>query len=352
MKIVLLEDRAQSAKSLLHELKLALRGRGTAVLFEASGPPAHTRIHEEQLEHDLLLARHGDAALIVADRDLSGLPHYGGLSEPTVRRVADKLAIPECGYARGENSKNFMEDAALREGRIAVSLKPSAKEFARQVVSIAEGFAYILSKLPAAIKAPGSKSPGKVLATILGKPEYSEKIALYASGDQNRLVSVLRVRGQGKVANRHLACLLGYWLWDSVLRYPGIVVNETAASSYLNIDKKAFQSPGVQQLFNKASYNGPFSAAKRPIWWRGALDDIVAKSGASDGRQYATKLLGKNLPQSKCCVDPKKTAGYYCMLSEEPVSLDNSKAGLAWFPRGADLARIGTTKYQEIVPWL
>jgi hypothetical protein len=40
------------------------------------------------------------------------------------------------------------------------------------------------------------------------------------------------------------------------------------------------------------------------------------------------------------------------MLSKKPVSLENSKGGLTWFPRGADLARISNKKFEEDVPWL
>jgi hypothetical protein len=221
-------------------------------------------------------------------------------------------------------------------------------------VSIAEGFAFIESHLPDALKTSGKKSPGKLLAATLGKPEYAEKIALYASGDQNRLASVLRVKGSdNEKPKRHLSCLLGYWLWDSVLRYPGVVVNQVAASSYLNIHEDSFRTnPDIQRLFSKARYDGPFAEAKGPLWWRGVLDDIVAASGASDGRDFAAKQLRQQVVSSQCCEDSSKPAGYYCMLSKKPVSLENSKGGLTWFPRGADLARISNKKFEEDVPWL
>jgi hypothetical protein len=40
------------------------------------------------------------------------------------------------------------------------------------------------------------------------------------------------------------------------------------------------------------------------------------------------------------------------MLSEKPVSLKNSRGGLPWFPRGADLARVSKSKMEELEPWL
>lgn len=204
-----------------------------------------------------------------------------------------------------------------------------------------------------ALRDAGKKSPGRILAHILNKREYSDKIMLYASGDQHRMESVLRAaRGRKEEMHRRLANLFGYWLWDSVLRYPGVVVNAIAASSYLNIHRDAFDAPDVQRLFDAARYCGPFSGAREALWWRGMLDDIIAATRFRDGREYATSQLGREIGRSQCCEDPEIPAGYYCMLRREPVSLKHSKAGLTWFPRGADLARISDSKYEEVVPWL
>ncbi len=69
--------------------------------------------------------------------------------------------------------------------------------------------------------------------------------------------------------NRHLSCLLGYWLWDSVLRYPGVVVNMVAASSDLNIEQEVFENEDdVRNCFSPALYDGPFKEAKGSMWWR------------------------------------------------------------------------------------
>ena len=65
-------------------------------------------------------------------------------------------------------------------------------KFEEQIVSLAEGFEEIAGKLQGTGESVEKKSPGKLLASILGKPEYADKISLYASGDQNRLASYLR----------------------------------------------------------------------------------------------------------------------------------------------------------------
>ena len=82
------------------------------------------------------------------------------------------------------------------------------------------------------------------------------------------------------------------------------------------------------------------------------LEDLVAEAGVTDGRAYAMKQLGAEISRSECCEDATKPAGYYCFLSDRPVSLENSKPGLPWFPRGADLARVCKSRYEEDEPWL
>jgi hypothetical protein len=237
---------------------------------------------------------------------------------------------------------------------IRLNLKP-LDTFAKRVVEIAEGFLFIADQLKA-LKETGAKStPAKLLATILGKPEYADKISLYASGDQSRLQTIHRLRAKEDDEQRikRMTCLLGYWLWDSVLRFPGVTVGIIPASSYLNIRQDVFTDErDIQALFSAAAYTGPFAGAKIPMWWRGMLDDVIAESGCRDGREFVSKKLKREIAASQCCEDPSISAGYYCMLQQKPVSLKNSKGGLQWFPRGADLARVSTTAADELGPWI
>ena len=139
--------------------------------------------------------------------------------------------------------------------------------------------------------------------------------------------------------------VLGKWLFLSVLRFPGVLVNEVATASYLNIDPGDFKKKEVQALFRKGEYKGPF-AELGPWWWRRTLDGLLDKSDCEDGRELADKSNIK----VRACLDPKskKQAGYYCMLTRKPVSEENSRGGISWFPSGADLARIRKDKFEEI----
>ncbi|HMG05547.1 MAG TPA: hypothetical protein VK581_08800 [Chthoniobacterales bacterium] len=326
--------------------------------FNARGATSKSQTFEDMLAADLREEPNAPMDLIVADRDLSAYqPHYRGLSESTVRRAADLIGIPECGYARGERDDDdeYVKRGDQRESCIRLSRKPNDATFAKRVVAICEGFIEITTKLAQITDTTVRKSPGRILAEVLGKPEYAEKISLYASGDQSRLAPLAEVRKSvsPEERNRRLACVLGYWLWDSVLRFPGVTVNEVAASSHLNIRLDTFRQQAVKELFASALYVGPFSAARLgALWWRGMLDDLVSDSGFSDGRTFAEDKLARSVPASQCCEEPSKPAGYYCFLSEQPVSLENSKPGLPWFPRGADLTRVSRSRYEEDEPWL
>jgi hypothetical protein len=358
LKIILFDDMQENLNAVLAALRSELADNGSVLSFAAGAGGKKDGTFEERLALDLTVAPNAPIDLIVADRDLSNYaPDYTGLSESTVRRVADMVGVPECGYARGERADDdeYIKRGEQRESCIRLSRKPSDAAFAKHVVAVGNGFAEITKKLSEIMEPAARKSPGRMLASVLGKPEYAEKISLFASGDQGRLGALAAVRGSKDAGerNRRLACVLGYWLWDSVLRFPGVVLNEVAASSYLNIRLHEFrQNMHIRKLFAGAIYAGPFAAAKPTLWWRGMLEDLVAEAGAVDGRIYATRQLGTEVPRSECCEDASKPAGYYCFLSERPVSLENSKAGLTWFPRGADLARVCKSRYEEDEPWL
>ncbi|MFO0941917.1 MAG: hypothetical protein U0930_14295 [Pirellulales bacterium] len=351
MKLILFEDTESQATSLLTAIR---KWPAVEVLHFQGDVGGVSATYEKKLQVALQGNAYLHPDLIVADRDLSKTPGYGGLSEGTVRRVAETLGIPECSYARN-NEVSLIGASEKREANIVVSIANGEDACARQLVSIASGFKCIRAKLDAMQHEPLiGGSVGKTLAAILDKPEYTDKIGLYASGDQHRLHLVLKSRGDDSDARiRNLTCFFGYWLWDSILRFPGLLVNPVAASSYLNIHVEEFGNLDVQDLFVSAIYEGPFAdAMPDKHWWRGMLDDILFDANAEDGRDYASVKLGRTLRASQCCEDSQMNAGYYCMLSHQPVSFANSKGGLPWFPRGADLARVSNSQDEELGPWL
>lgn len=356
LKIILLDDIDTNRESVISAIKSALTSEIDAIEFDPNVVNDMTGTHESRLRNALLAPPHDGVSLIVADSDLSSYAPLSGLSESTVRRVADELGIPECGYARGERADDhdYVERAEMKEACIRLCWMDSHSKFAADVIDIAQGFRQISDRLSSFTRPGANKgASARALAEILQKPEYVDKIALYASGDQNRLAALSwrqHDRQDAELQHRRRVCMLGYWLWDSVLRFPGVVLNSVAAASYLNIAPGAFES--VESLFSSARYMGPFSKAKPKLWWRAMLDDLLADSECADGRDHVRKVSGANVDECVCSEDSVAPAGYYCVFSHKPVSLRNSVGGLAWLPRGADLARVSKQQMAEIGPWL
>lgn len=358
VKVVLFEDTLETKTKILVSLERQLASEGSVVpfapgLFEE--PEANKdRMYEERLESILNQPPYAGATFVVADRDLSKSKDvdFRGLSVSDVAAACKTMAIPIGAYARQPRMGNGYDwRGRWDQGHITFSLSEGEEELARKAAIAARGFADIAARLPE-VKVRGKKSPARVLAVLLGKPEYADKIALYAVGDRNQLTEIPdEIRPQQEGVQK-MSTFLGYWLWDSLLRYPGLLVNEVAAASYLNIDTDSFCRREVQSIFETALYQGPFADPQAPQWWRGMLDDIVAMEKCADGLELVHRRVDKQIERSRCREDPSRQAGYYCIISREPVCLEHSKGGLSWFPRGADLTRISNSKFEEYEPWL
>jgi hypothetical protein len=355
LKIVLFEDTEETKSEILAALTHHLGNTGEAIPFDGVAGESEvekTRMYDARLESMLGTAPYADATLIMADRDLSKSvkQNFAGLSVSAVATASKKLALPICSYSRRPEEEDYEWRARWEEGHIVLQFT-SEDELARQAVTAARGFSTISAALPAVMQSKVNNSPAKLLAAILQKPDYAEKIALYGVGDQNRLSDIASTKPHDKMLQR-MTRFLGYWLWDSLLRYPGLFVNEVAAASYLNIAVEDFVKTEVRSVFEEAIYCGPFADSKHQQWWRGVLDDIVSHEDCADGRELVEKKLHVVVEPCLCSVDSAKSAGYYCIISRKPVSLDNSKGGLSWFPRGADLTRVSNPRFEEYGPWL
>lgn len=359
IKIVVFEDIEDLRLRFVEALKKHLKATDEEIvpfdgrLFEEEDDD-RLRTYEDRIVKILQNKPYEGASLILADRDLSlsGDSGFRGLSVSSILTVAKRLALPVCSYAREPDHDDYDWRGQWEEGHIVLRLSDGEDEMTRRVSLAARGFSEIAEKLSQVMEDTSNNSAAKILAAVLEKPEYSEKIALYGVGDQNLLPDILVRADDPQDRVQKMIPILGYWLWGSLLRYPGLFVNETAAGSYLNIAEVDFHKQNVQKLFETALYTGPFADSHRKQWWRGMLDDIVSDQNFNDGLELAQKNVSSEIKPSQCSVDPTKSAGYYCIISRRPVSPENSSGGLSWFPRGADLTRISTEKLEEYGPWL
>jgi hypothetical protein len=357
IKIILFEDTIQTRSEILTALKKHLSQEDSVIPFEGGRSTESNEekegMYEDRLESILSGPPYDGATLVVADHDLSKSQEYdfGGLSVNSVAAACRRLAIPVCSYSRRpELQDDYTRRGRWEEGHIILRLSDGEDEFARRAVVAARGFAELAAGLNE-VNVESKSSASRLLADLLAKPEYSDKMGLYAVGDQNRLPEILAKITQSQDRAKRISHFLGYWLWDSLLRYPGLFVNEVAAASHLNIETESFRRPEVRAIFESALYRGPFADVV-PQWWRGMLDDIVSKEGCADGLELVQRKVDQGINYCPCSVNSSIPAGYYCIISHQPVSLENSKGGLSWFPRGADLTRVSNKIFEEYEPWL
>jgi hypothetical protein len=185
---------------------------------------------------------------------------------------------------------------------------------------------------------------------ISSKPDIDK----YSWG-QSESLAVLNEDEGKEDAVRRKSTILGYWMVNALLEYPGVLANSVAAASYLGIEVEAFQeNEAARNAFEDARYNGPFSELDE-YWWTAELDSILARNTTveDDGTISAEDYLSRNgidvAPIQ--CVEGHKGAGYYCILEDVPVCDDHSVSPEAWIPAGASLSRLWEDAWMKLKGW-
>lgn len=353
--VVLFEDDPKTGPKLQRAIKEKLPSGSKVSLF-APGAKKSSDPYEDRLAAEVKALRYDNATLWVTDRDLSRTRDYSGLSEAIVSKVAAQMGVPICKYARGTNDDDVFKRQRYWGDAQIILESADVTSLASQVSILARGFRHIATRLKRAIKETAGHekagTPAVVMARLLDRPDVADKIALYGSGDQKMISEILPFAAdtrRRKELQKRLPSLLGYWLYDSILRFPGVLMNSIATASYLNISVPTFEQQKVQKLFKSALYGGPFNDSDNPLWWRNEVDKLLLLSKAADGNAYATIKLKTKIPQ---CLDGGRRAGLYCMVKKVPVSESNSVGNISWFPPGADLARVRKDVFEQIGPWL
>ncbi len=355
-KIIVFEDKNDRRNDLVRRLKRLLKDEVEISSIDGRGEQEKKKTYEAQLE-EILREQAPDGALIVCDKDLSDLgERFIGLSGTMVAAVADTLGFPLCLYARGEGEpagEELLKSLAPWEKKRILLEFSSEEGLANECACIFRAFAKIEEIYPK-IPKESRATPAAALASILGHPGIEDRVALYGSGEQGFLEEIMPFRRDKaeettKELTKRMPRILGNWLYTSLLRFPGILVSEIPAASFLNIDPSDFSNPEIQGIFKEARYDGPFSDLHK-WWWRHKLEELFNENGCKDGLALAN---AKGFPVQKCD-DPQsgERAGYYCMVTRQPVSDSNSKGEISWFPAGADLSRIRLDVFNELAPWV
>lgn len=372
--IVLFEDHQERIDELRTAITPMLGSKYRLEVFPLHVAPTTTEgPYEDRLAEMLKEPQFGSIVLMVTDRDLS-TQQWGGLSEAAVSRAAEKLGLPVACYRQ---KKPNVEDRLTRKpGNGQLELPFSADERAHRIITLCKGFAEMEKLLtparPSAAKKTAAKTsakakpspradagtPGTLLAGILKQPHVATHLDLFACGDQRAISEIMKV-SQGKKTQltseqeRRLVVALGVWLADLVMEFPGLLLNKTAAASYLDIAPADFAKPKVQAVFESAKYTDlPFADEQNPLWWRHLLDDLVNDGEVVSGRALCESMGIKRLAFCPCSVKPELHAGYYCMATEKPLSEEQSSGRVSWFPVGADLARLTARTHRVLAPWI
>jgi hypothetical protein len=356
--IVLFEDNPTRKDKYKTKIEDALHGSERVVVFEdeeaAAAPAAPAEAHLLALLKSEKYNR-GQIGLIVCDRDLTIYTKGNTQSDRVVSEAAEQLGVPVCLYEERGTAGLLPLATIGRWKRREIVVEASDPFFGKKCAALYQGFEDIRTALKKIAAQQFAKmTPPDILARILDKEEELDRIALYGAGEQDALLELLPYYNQStsdvSAIRERYHKVLGNWLYSSILRFPGILVNEVAAASYLGIDVKDFRKGPVQNLFKKAYYRGPFADYGK-WWWRRELDKIIATKSCETGFEYARKR-GKPVKPCQCAEENHPQAGFYCMILEEPVCEKHSRGGISWFPGGADLARISKGQYDKIGPFL
>jgi len=356
-KIIVIEDNKPIRDTLVKHLRSRLKDKAIITIIDGVGERELNETYEDLLEKQIKMNA-PEGALIVCDKDLSTLgEQFIGLSGTTVAGVSDNLGFPLCLYARGEaevRGEELLKSLAPWEKKRIILEFKTEKELAKECASIFKSFSEI-RRIYDSLRDPERATPAAALSRVLNQPGIEDRVALYGSGEQGLLAEIMPFyKATDGMATKleltkRMPRILGNWLYTSILRFPGILVSDIPAASYLNIDPNDFKKFEIRKLFEKAKYKGPFAELSN-WWWRHLLDAILERNDCDDGLTYASQKGYEVAP----CLDPqtKDRAGYYCMVTTNPVSVENSKGGISWFPSGSDLARIRKDKFDELAPWI
>lgn len=338
-QILVFEDRPES----FADLEKGFKKEGKQRLLKRYIPSVGDPVKPEDL--DRLFELRAPVRLVVLDQDLSLYKPY--VSSAEVKESCLRKGVPLCVYATKNEEYMVKEYMAWSEAQIALDSRDSMERLAKKCLIIFRGFSVLRTAFSKAVLR--KKDARSVLQDVLKAPAAaSAQIQQYAWGERKILARV-----NDTIHSRYLATMAGYWIFNVLLRFPGVMLNEIAAASYLGISPASFDKSSVRQLFNSAAYSGPYAGLGQ-FWWAAELDKLIAGVGGDRNFRGWTYARNKGLKVSKArCKEGKHSgAGYYCIITGEPVCFEHSESPSGWLPLGADRSRISRSKYRELSPWL
>lgn len=291
-----------------------------------------------------------DLDLVIVDRDLSGIQNI--ISESAVINACLQAGIPVCTYHRkppNKSSSGNLSQVLRQSTSYSISVEVD-ENFAKNVVEVGLAFRQIYEAIPSDFSEPLLTSPSRVLASILGLQNISIYLDQYAQSSS--LASFILAQSddlkiKDSFYRKRLAFLLGCWLHNHILAFPGVILNEVSTYSYINIDEGTFTK--YKNEFKSARYAGPFGNFIE-YWVRIKLDESHQEQDDAFGFLKAKYPDDDSIKPCRCSIDSDLEAGFYCVINKKPISLQKSVGSLAWIPEGADLCRVDRDTYDQLAP--
>lgn len=364
-KILLIEDTILERKKLGTAInnsidEFNLRGQVELEILSKEGSEIDTLFPEgtdfskgtEALEDRLAAYLNGKKdkiKLLVIDHDLSRFKN-DKLSEPVISIASHSASIPLVRYARiSRKTVDDLADAIDAGSEFSIKIDTSNEiNAARKIVNIYDGFLKIKTGLNKIDKSIQNRGAHSILAAITNAKTQEDNFWMYVSGSSLlreliELNDIMSSKGlseidKGELIKDRLSYVLGYWFYNVVLAFPGVILNKTATYSYLQIKEEDFDK--YKKNFEEAKYKGPFSL-NEDFWWKESLDEILDNQDVETGFD----LLKKNGIKIE-----KEDYGYYCIMTKKPISYEESKS-LSWLPNGAILSRVSEELYEQYAPF-
>lgn len=303
----------------------------------------------------------GETVLVVTDHDLTS-KGLTGLFGSSIVQWAQAEFIPVGDFSLG-NPGAISKEPNHFEIRVPVT----DGETANYILAVFRGFRDIRRLLMEMQDKDSKRSPAAVIASILRRPKLESKLALYnlrPSAANAELFDGIHKGNTNNVRDKLLAYVVGHFLLNSVLKYPGILLKDEAFAAYLAID--CGQVNEVAHIFSRALYAGPFKDLGR-FYWASDVDEIIDSLSSKHGldeveyenfgaqnRAVVEAELGRALVRHSCARCNGEFGGFWCPMTRKTVC-DHSNCSVSsnsWIPPGAKVCRIEIEFYEEWAPLL
>ncbi len=302
----------------------------------------------------------GYPLLVILDAELNEY-QSSTVRRADVREACSEFGIPLCVYHRDDGEYADPDSVKESDDQIIRLLPRNGghEQMALKCAALIKGFdkirTHLTERMAEASPEELFEPPSEFIKELDNVPISSKPDIDKYSWGQSESLSLLKENEGKEDAIRRKATVLGYWMVNQLLEYPGVLVNEIAAASYLGIDVEEFSTNNeIRSRFEDARYKGPFSEVG-DYWWTAELDNILAMNTTveDDGTVTTIDFLSREGIEvdSVMCVEEHEGAGYYCILENVPVCEEHSVSPEAWIPAGASLSRLREEAWMKLKGW-